>query len=77
LKFGNFLSKEFEFKDICSDPFSNGILLAELFGLLEKLTILKINKEPRTIAESRENVSKVLNVIKQKRKDFPLRLLSK
>ena len=32
LKFGHYLSKEYEHRDICSDPFSNGTLLAELFS---------------------------------------------
>lgn len=75
MKFGHYLSKEFEHRDICSDPFSNGLLLTELFGMLEKLTIYKINQAPKTIAESRSNVSKILSLIKQKRKDFPCRLL--
>lgn len=75
MKFGHYLSKEFELRDICSDPFSNGILLTELFGMLEGLTIYKINKAPKTIAESRSNVAKILSLIKQKRKEFPCRLL--
>lgn len=64
LKFGHYLSKEFEYRDICSDPFSNGILLAELFSHLEKITILKVIKQPKTIAESKENIVKVLNIVR-------------
>ena len=64
LKFGHYLSKEFEYRDICSDPFSNGILLAELFSHLEKITILKVIKQPKTIAESKENIAKVLNIVR-------------
>lgn len=33
-------------------------------------------KAPKTIAESRENVTKVLNVIKQRVREFPLKLLN-
>ena len=42
LKFSSFLSKEFDHKDICGDPYSNGILFAELFSYLEKITLYKI-----------------------------------
>lgn len=56
LKFGHYLSKEFEYRDICNDPFSNGLLLAELFSYLEKITLLKLIPFPRTIGESRENL---------------------
>ena len=75
MKLSHYLSKEFEHRDICSDPFSNGLLLAELFGQLERLTVFKLIKAPKTIAESRANVQKMLCLIKQKRKDFPSRLL--
>jgi hypothetical protein len=63
LRFGEYLSSEFEYRDICHDPFCNGILLAELFSFLDKVTILKLNMAPKTIAESRKNVEKVLSVI--------------
>ena len=76
LKFSPYLSKEFEHRDICNDPFSNGWLFAELFSHLEKITLFKVIQQPRTIAESRENLTKVLNVIRQRRRDFPLRLLN-
>ena len=64
LNFGNYLSKEFEYRDICNDPFSNGILLAELFSYLEKITLFKLIQSPKTIAESRENLKKVLSIIR-------------
>jgi len=76
LKFGSYLSKEFDHRDICNDPFSNGLLLAELFSFLEKVTLFKMIPNPKTISESRENVSKVLNLIKQRRRDFPLKLFN-
>lgn len=56
LKFGEYLSREFEYRDICHDPFCNGVLLAELFSYLDKVTVFKINMSPATIAESRVNV---------------------
>lgn len=56
LKFSSFLSREFEHKDICGDPFSNGVLLAELFSYLEKITLYKIVQYPTTITECRENL---------------------
>ena len=56
LKFSNYLSKEFEHKDICRDPFSNGILLGEIFSYLENITLYKIIQYPQTITECRENV---------------------
>ena len=64
LNFGNYLSKEFEYRDICNDPFSNGILFAELFSYLEKITLYKLIQSPKTIAESRENLKKVLSIIR-------------
>ena len=76
LKFGQYLSKEYEFKDICGDPFSNGVLLAELFSFLEKITLFRIISFPNTIVECKENLSKVLNIIRQRRRDFPSRLLT-
>ena len=42
LKFTANLSKEFEYKDICGDPFANGLLLAELFSYLEKVTVFSV-----------------------------------
>lgn len=42
LNFGCYLSKEYDHKDICNDPFSNGILFAELFSFLEKVTLFKL-----------------------------------
>lgn len=42
LKFTAYLSKEFEYKDICGDPFANGLLLAELFSYLEKVTVFSV-----------------------------------
>lgn len=42
LRFTSYLSKEFEHKDICNDPFSNGLLLGELFSYLEKVTLFKM-----------------------------------
>lgn len=76
LNFGHYLSKEFEYRDICNDPFSNGLLLAELFSYLEKITLLKLIPTPRTIGESRENLQKVLSIIKQRKREFPLKLLT-
>jgi hypothetical protein len=64
LNFGHYLSKEFEYRDICNDPFSNGILFAELFSYLEKITLFKLIQSPKTIIESRENLSKVLSIIR-------------
>jgi hypothetical protein len=63
LKFAAFLSKEFEFKDIVGNPFSNGILLAELFSFLEKITLYKVIYYPTTITECKENLTKILNII--------------
>ncbi|CDW89619.1 UNKNOWN [Stylonychia lemnae] len=76
LKFQSFLSKEFDHKDICGDPYSNGILLGELFSYLEKITLYKIIQYPSTISECKENLLKVISIIKQRRRDFPSRLLS-
>lgn len=76
LNFGSFLSKEFEHRDICTDPFCNGLLLAEVVSYLEKITLFKVIQVPKTIAESRENVMKVLSIIRQRIRDFPLKLLS-
>jgi hypothetical protein len=76
LRFTAYLSKEFEFKDICGDPFANGILLAELFSYLEKVTVFNILNHPNSITECRENVSKVLSLIRQRRSDFPSRLVN-
>eukprot|EP00347_Sterkiella_histriomuscorum_P018003 403347156 len=76
LKFSSYLSREFEHKDICGDPFSNGVLLGELFSYLEKITLYKIIQYPTTILECKENVGKVLSLIRQRRRDFPSRLLS-
>ena len=76
LRFTAYLSKEFEFKDICGDPFANGLLLAELFSFLEKVTVFSVIHHPTTITECRENVSKVLSVIRQRRKGFPSGLLT-
>lgn len=42
LKFSSYLSKEYEHKDICADPFSNGVLIGELFSYLEKITLFKM-----------------------------------
>lgn len=64
LKFSSYLSREFEHKDICGDPFSNGVLLGELFSYLEKVTLFRVIQYPTTISECKENVAKVLSVIK-------------
>jgi hypothetical protein len=63
LRFGEYLSREFEYTDICHDPFCNGVLLADLYSYLDKVTMIKINRAPLTISESRKNVLKVLNMI--------------
>lgn len=76
LKFASYLSREYEHKDICGDPFSNGVLLGELFSYLEKITLYKIIQYPTTISECKENIGKVLSIIRQRRRDFPSRLLS-
>ena len=76
LRFTAYLSKEFEFKDICGDPFANGLLLAELFSFLEKVTVFSVVHHPSSITECKENISKVLSVIRQRRKDFPSRLIT-
>jgi hypothetical protein len=64
LKFTSYLSKEYEHKDICSDPFSNGVLIAELFSYLEKITLFRVIQYPSTISECRENITKILSIIK-------------
>jgi hypothetical protein len=43
---------------------------------LEKITLLKLIQSPRTIGESKENLMKVLSIIKQRKREFPLKLLS-
>lgn len=42
LKFTKYLSREFEFMEIASDPYSNGILLAEIFCFLERATVYNL-----------------------------------
>ena len=76
LRFTAYLSKEFEYKDICGDPFANGTLLAELFSYLEKVTVFSVYHQPSTITECRDNIHKVLAIIRQRRRDFPSRLLN-
>jgi hypothetical protein len=76
LNFGHYLSSEYLHRDICTDPFSNGLLFAELFSYLEKITLFKLIQVPKTIQESRENIVKVLSIIRQKRREFPERLLN-
>jgi hypothetical protein len=75
LKFTKYLSREFEFMEIAHDPYSNGILLAEIFCFLERATVYNLIQNPKTITECRENIVKVLSLIRQKIKEFPSRLL--
>lgn len=58
-----------------NDPTSNGLFLGELFCYLEKIDLLNIIQYPTSILECKENLSKVLSLIKQRRRDFPQTLL--